>query len=678
MAEAAAELGRRQQFEGWAEGLCEELSNLSEARTDLEQQLSTKKEEQRKLQADLGRAQRRCKELEQVAERSAQHGQSAAERAEENAALRKQLSAYGTEIDVLRKEKEKGDETIGNVFAEMRDLAAERDRLRGAEDPGDDVGVAMTVRGPSLQSLGRSAALLQSFKDTLRQAVAATVAAQRGEVRAALDQVTLEGLFGSPLRAQLAVAPPRGGSATELCSRLDAQLLCECMRQSLEAVQGLQAACEEPLIVEQVSAVRRCRKAECGQLHSAQQELQEAHSALQREAASLRMQLQEEQARRADAESQLAAYVAQMEEKVRAADDRSHDHQRRSSMAVSDREAFSQLAQELFGIVQELQERYVEQTRHYHEFAERVRREQTTHAQEIDEADRLVEVQHQFLGSLYTALRRAKGSHADHTSEGAYWRTEAEKYEAKLHQLYGESRATADHVRTQQDEVAQRKDEEEVRRSQEAEAIKAKQRMSLDRWRKVADPNIAKFMSRAQEGINVQKVQALDKHQLGKPLQLGWRMMRVVVEERPTGDSVISLQWRKQSDRKWTERSTVPVQNIKVVCYGLGARAPWLDELVPERCFSVFSLHRSFDFVCQEEADCEAFVLTLSRLCCRVQKWPVIGSINSHHKFLCARGWCKVQNTCRKKKKTLALCLKEALLKAAEDSRVGGRGSGGS
>lgn len=672
MADTATELQQRKEFDVWAQSLHEEVTTLRSSYADLERQLAQAKDAQWALQDELERARRRCEELE----KSSPDGLTVLERAEECTALRTQLSAYAVEIDVLRKEKEESAETVRKAFAEMRDMAAERDRLRGValrrEGGADDVTVALTVRGLTLERLSTSAARLQAFKEALRRGVAQHAAASSRGM--ALDRVTLEGLSGSPLRARLAVAPPDDSGAGELLSRQDAQQLAVAVQRSLEATDGIRALCDGPLGVDEVSVDHRCGKPGCGHMRKAHQGVQEAHGTLQQDSESLRLKLQEEQARRTEAEQQLAAYAGQMQERLSAEENRSLEHQRQSSLAHTDKNDWAELSQELFSVVHDLQEKFVEQTRNYRQLVDSVRKEQASHQQELQEAEFLVQSQRQVVGNINGFLGGAKGSHGDALTEITYWRAEAERFQDKLAQMHSDSRTAADSFRQKQDEAARLEAQEALRQEREESSKLEKRRMWLQRWKLRTDPNLSKFMAQVthQDGIEVRKITGLDKHTPGstKRPETGERMMRVAIEKQKDGESLMRLMWKKKTDKRWEQGSSVNLSSVKIIAFGYHSRPSHLYDEPPERCFSVFSLHRSFDFVCLKDGDCEAFVLCLSRLCYQIQMWPVLGSITSHSKFVCARGWCKVLKKCRKENQTLIECLKEAAKKAKRQKEL--------
>merc|ERR1712125_276719 len=62
----------------------------------------------------------------------------------------------------------------------------------------------------------------------------------------------------------------------------------------------------------------------------------------------------------------------------------------------------------------------------------------------------------------------------------------------------------------------------------------------------------------------------------------------------------------------------------------------------------------------------EDFVVSISRLCVRLFGWPIPGSIQTHSQFLCAAGWTKIEDTCRRERKTITAKVIEACASARD------------
>jgi len=166
----------------------------------------------------------------------------------------------------------------------------------------------------------------------------------------------------------------------------------------------------------------------------------------------------------------------------------------------------------------------------------------------------------------------------------------------------------------------------------------------------------------------------------------GWRWLKLCLDKgRGSGEATIRLMWAeaRADDRvppKPGQRGAPAYNNscdlahIQVVAHGHAARAPPLLDYsagAPVECsFSVITRKRSFDFVCENEKDCEAFVVLLSRLCHRIQGWPVLGNIATPAKFQAAKGWCKVQSASRKACTPMKHMVKQALKLTAEQRGI--------
>merc|ERR1712232_1040890 len=83
-------------------------------------------------------------------------------------------------------------------------------------------------------------------------------------------------------------------------------------------------------------------------------------------------------------------------------------------------------------------------------------------------------------------------------------------------------------------------------------------------------------------------------------------------------------------------------------------------DIPPWHCFSVTTLERSYDFIGTESTHVRDFVVSISRLCVRLFGWPIPGSIQTHSQFLSATGWTKIEDTCRKERKTITAKVIEA------------------
>jgi len=166
-------------------------------------------------------------------------------------------------------------------------------------------------------------------------------------------------------------------------------------------------------------------------------------------------------------------------------------------------------------------------------------------------------------------------------------------------------------------------------------------------------------------GVKVQKVS----------FKSGKREERLLEICKDDPSSQVRLRWAKKPFKSFPKSSCLLLSRVILIGYGFMARA-WamFDDVSPERSFSIFTVRRSFDFICEKDSDAEAFVIALSRLCSSIQGWRVPGSIESHKKFLCARGWCKLEASCRKRNMPLARRFLDAIAKTHMRSMCAGGG----
>merc|ERR1711966_380692 len=96
----------------------------------------------------------------------------------------------------------------------------------------------------------------------------------------------------------------------------------------------------------------------------------------------------------------------------------------------------------------------------------------------------------------------------------------------------------------------------------------------------------------------------------------------------------------------------------------------------PCRCFTLVTAKRTYDFICKTDEQVEMFVLSVSRLCRRKRGYQVHGAIERPMEFAAARGWCKVEESCKRKNLTLIEAMKSEVMKSAcrsADGKSGGR-----
>lgn len=126
----------------------------------------------------------------------------------------------------------------------------------------------------------------------------------------------------------------------------------------------------------------------------------------------------------------------------------------------------------------------------------------------------------------------------------------------------------------------------------------------------------------------------------------------------PKDKGLLSLSGLRGNVRNLAGKVTaLELKDVIRIEYGRSSRA-WVchSQAYPWLCFSLYTTDRSFDFICPDEWALQCFVLVISRLCHGVN-----GAVGSRRKLQCLKGWCKVEDTCIKKKQTLARALLEKL-----------------
>merc|ERR1712238_228131 len=131
-------------------------------------------------------------------------------------------------------------------------------------------------------------------------------------------------------------------------------------------------------------------------------------------------------------------------------------------------------------------------------------------------------------------------------------------------------------------------------------------------------------------------------------------------------NDVRQLKWCHPPGPANAKDKSLALDSVIGICYGKASRcavlfpnaSPWL-------CFSLQTVDRSFDFICQDESAIQNFMLTLSRHCARAH-----GAIKSRSCFLALKGWCKVQSFCDKRSISPACALKQAIRAVGKEMPV--------
>jgi len=654
--EATVELGQRQEFDRWTEEVCEDLARAQRGQDDLEDQLATAKEDLGILDRDLNLERRKCAELERQMQLAHSHASSqerdASQIVEENAALRKQCSANAVEIDRLREEERK-------MELELKELQARRNDTKV-----DHVTLMMKLKNINAERMCGSEQLQRVLKDAIQRGVVngLHMCGERWDVqRGGCVEVQRVLTDTQEVRVQAAVMPPREENAHALMTRLSRQLpsMQSALNHELAGMEGsnILPGADGVGAPEVIEVILAWRCGACGDV------------TLQYKLEEMRRNFEAEQVAHEETKTRLKITNDLLQDLKNRNGDLHKDHQ----MTKDERRKFSELAQDLLQTVDELQDAFVKQTREYMKLVSEVRENEKKSVQVVDDSDSFYEVHKQCMDSIRECLNHARNASRDQAAECKHLLGEAEKYESRLHYLYNENRATAGSLRDAEDERTRREAEERERAEREAAARREKRRLWLDQQSRLIDPNFTPYLKIAlhKDGVPVQKVQSLDEHKPGstKPPKSDDKVLRVVLHHPNAKDAepALRLQWKTVAEKQW--KRWVDLNTIVLIGFGWNARAPRLlhgeahADLEANRCLSVFSLHRSFDFVFAKDEDCQAFTITLSKLCGYMQGWPLVGGLSTRSKFLSARGWCKVQGTCMKKKRSMLKLLLEACQK---------------
>jgi len=648
-----AELRERRELIRWAEGLYREVAKLEESRAALQRELE------------------QCRDWRPDADGHFRPDRTAGE----NVELRKQLAAYAVEIEALRDERQSAANALHNANEERQRLAAERDELQKfvTSRSAGEVVLTFTVHNVDATRLRASEGVLSAFEVRLRHAIA-------DETRVCdclwvtAEFVHIELIESSVVQVEAVVTPPHGVGAEVLSSRLNAsQSFARGVATSLETLREIESARDGPIGVHGIVVTYR----DTQNLHRVRREHQvlknshgallHAHNQLQSDHQELVQQHADERQRREDLEKRLDANQEELDVRLQQGHEQRQRDRQHIAMMHNLKESFATIIRELFSVLEELQEKYVAQTRHYEQLAQRVRSQQADHIQSVNEAEKDTRVQQEAIGVLREHLQCARKIADEKDADIVYIRQAAEEYEREARALYSKNHTVAEQVRLHQSQMSTLTAQEQQRLQRQVleEQTKAERRKS--RHRLFNNPNIAKHMARALEGVVVRKAVGVAPEKDGK---LEMRKLRVALTTGPRGEPRFLLRWAKEPYKTWSEKSVCDLSRVIVLGFGHSSRIPGLypqeKDMLPWRCLSVFTPRRSFDFLCRNDDDAQTLMLVLSRLCHRVQGWSLLGQIPSHGRFVAAQGWCKVETTCRSRRATLYTHLKDALHGAAE------------
>lgn len=345
------------------------------------------------------------------------------------------------------------------------------------------------------------------------------------------------------------------------------------------------------------------------------------------------------------------------------------DSNHRTLTTEGSAEDLRQAVLEFAALASELQAALAVQTRDYDELTKVLRERHNAALQETGDAGKFVaelEAEAQACRETMDSVLRRRG-HVTAIGADNDWQVEAGRLEALVFREKHRNRESASLVRDLQ---------EKNKTKQQADQRRQSTRKEKDRQDK-ACPLLDRKLKNCILGLQVAKVEASTIARKEPARQ----MRRLRIEFRSGGPV---LAWAKPSNL-YSFQSFVDLRQVMSLGYGFASRSPWLfgdedkrGEAVPPstpsswganwsregkeesrrrkeasmrvdatRCFSVYLAERSYDFVCENELDAEAFMICLTRLCSMVQGWPVLGGIKTPCKFVCARGWVKVQRAIR-------------------------------
>jgi len=298
-----------------------------------------------------------------------------------------------------------------------------------------------------------------------------------------------------------------------------------------------------------------------------------------------------------------------------------------------------------------LQDNYVKQTREFGTFIQKVRQRQQLAEQTINTAGQSIQEHMKDAEELPRLLQQlteaSKGWEQGNQASLSAMHKSQKDLQSELDQTKEHHKQTREEQRRLQSDLQRQGSEE--KRKRDTRKARLKQRFNM---------NICASMAKACHNANL----LMKVNEKGNKKEY----RRVIVDE----DSM-RLKWVKHPYNFGRGESYVELDRIIFICFGCRTRASTLfpasrkDGVVPWRCFSVYTVDRSYDFICRDEEEAECYVLSISRLCARLTGWSIPGSMHTHAQFVCATAWCKVENLCRLERKTLPAALVDALSQAA-------------
>lgn len=325
------------------------------------------------------------------------------------------------------------------------------------------------------------------------------------------------------------------------------------------------------------------------------------------------------------------------------------------------------------------QERCVQQTREYAEFVAEVRHRQLRAEEELDALEDVHSEQaagsEQFGRDLAALNGHVAGLVVDRENarqEGARmnaaWQSTCDELKAEHGRLkeeqgrlkaehgFAQDRLKAEHgleqdrleaARQEQEAVAQRLEQDAERRDQAAADKKRSRKAKLHVAFRLN--NAAPMQRACYVGAQVEKISMKGKRE----------PRRMIVEDNMGNDNKF-LKWEKPSFGRKAE-TRLNLRNIIAIGFGYGAKASFEPNATPWHCFSLYTKERSYDFICKDGRDVEAFLITLSHLRKRISGFSLPGGIMNHRSFVLASGWCKVQCACYRRRISFARAMEMCL-----------------
>jgi len=639
----------RQQFLEWGESLMKEVHILEKEKAELQ----TAQEQSRQ----------RCLELERLVRQGVAQSGAAVATAEENEDLRKQLSAYAVEIDVVREERDKLQRDLGQTRETIRKLTIERDEALSQNAQKFTIGPEETLPANTVSSQEVSPAPEADHKveyearGGFSQDVSATPDApkdppafgSKGSCEATAD-LTIE--VGSSVQDSPEPSPEAGSAAG--------------------AMAGSAAA---------------------GAMESGEFCPQNLSSKL-RGVVSF------------DGED--SASATGISDQLDGADSTSKSSKKEEDMRLCIGELKEALAK--------LQEGYVEQTQSYTSFASKVKKEQRQAQKEIQDARQMhLTVLNEFRAHLseskwfnqvdFAAKTRALAAETEASIKKHQSSLEFSDEELiRLQKEHGQLQAE---LKSKEAELEQQKgvyeaELGEFRRPRIERNMKRDQKLAMPRdyhvYMRELQLNVAWEMASAQQGFVLEKVADGDKTsciakrsavESGAPSQQCFVALlpsdMQVKWTKATGHEKFTSEIRKEKRQRLSPEkrrklqlqklpllpdfhpqcregrfgywsSTLDLYQVVRIDYGMMNRACVRSDEDPWLCFSLVTLKQSYDFVCPDEDCAQCWVLAISRLA----PWAS-GAIRSRGQFMSKKAWCKLESHCQQEEITIPQAVTQAI-----------------